>query len=57
MEPTPVLPITRKYWQVMQTIATVAFIGSNLLLGRTSVGDGIVTGLVVYAIWFTRERK
>jgi hypothetical protein len=53
---------TETYWTITRILATVALISQNVYYSIVQPGpmdtiNGAITGIVVYAIWFAREKK
>lgn len=51
-----------KYWIFMKTLTTVALLSQNLYYcylkpGPMDTINGAISGLVIYAIWFAKEKK
>lgn len=53
--------IVEKYWKFMKILATIGLVYQGFLIVPGSstfimIYTGIVAGLAVYSIWFTKER-
>lgn len=44
------------FYFTMRVLATIALIGPRLYFGPVGWGAGICDGIIIYAIWFNRER-